>query len=78
MVKFYNQQLPFNLIMMFNLNYYLSYLFICIFYNFIDDRNDWRISKRQSFYENLYKICVQDREETLRKWYNAHIKIDNL
>lgn len=45
---------------------------------FIEERNDWRTQSRQLFYDNLYKICVTEREETLRRWFEAHLQIHDL
>ena len=45
---------------------------------FMLERNDWRYDKKQEYYTNLYEICVLNREETLQKWFDAHIKITDL
>jgi len=41
-------------------------------------RNDFRLEQKEQYYQNLYEICVIDRENTLKKWFAAHIQIDNL
>ena len=45
---------------------------------FIDKRDDWRGEKRDEFFQVLYKWMVEDRENTLEAWFNAHIKIDSV
>jgi hypothetical protein len=45
---------------------------------FLAERNDWRSKQKNIFYKNLYDICVTNREDTLRKWFDVHIKIDDL
>lgn len=45
---------------------------------FLLERSDWRHDKKHEYYNNLYEICVTKREETLQKWFDAHIKITDL
>lgn len=45
---------------------------------FLAQRNDWRYEQKDIFYKNLYDICVISREDTLRKWFDVHIKINDL
>ena len=45
---------------------------------FIDKRDDWRGEKRDEFFQVLYKWMVEDRENTLEAWFDAHIAIDSV
>lgn len=45
---------------------------------FFKERNDDRWDLRHKFYENMYRICVTERERTIYEWYKAHIEITDL
>ena len=45
---------------------------------FITRMGDFRVENREEYWKNLYSICVTNREETLRSWYENNISIDDL
>ena len=45
---------------------------------FITRMGGFRVDNREEYWKNLYSICVTNREETLKSWYNNNISIDDL
>ena len=45
---------------------------------FITRMGDFRVEDREEYWKNLYSICVTNREETLRAWYDNNISIDDI
>ena len=45
---------------------------------FITRMGDFRVENREEYWKNLYSICVTNREETLRAWYDNNISIDDV
>ena len=45
---------------------------------FITRMGGFRAENREKYWENLYSICVTNREETIRAWYNNNISIDDI
>ena len=42
---------------------------------FITRMGGFRAENREQYWNNLYSICVTNREETLRAWYDNNISI---
>ena len=45
---------------------------------FITRMGGFRAENREQYWNNLYSICVTNREETLKAWYNNNISIDDI
>jgi len=45
---------------------------------FITRMGGFRVENRELYWKNLYSICVTNREETLRAWYDNNISIDDV